>query len=334
MLTYMRSNNCVPDFLIEHNYGPTAGDTQDLLWSRQWATDAANLRQMLNDYLGSAATNVTLEVTENGMGGDKQYSSLPGGLFYADSIGQILQTEFNSRLWWDMRNGANSLTDSDPAFYGWRTDGSGNFISDAGIVYGLGGVGSAYPTYYCAKLMPHFAADGDMVVSATSDYELLSVYSVKRTNGALTLLVINKSSSSNLTANINLSGYLPYTNATVYSYGIPQDDAARIGVGSPDIAQTNITGIQSSFTASFAPFSATVMVLSAAPPPSLVVLPASPGMFTFQIQGQSGGRSVLQYSADLTSWTNWSTNTLSGPTANFTNSFSGSKQFWRTLWLP
>jgi hypothetical protein len=182
--------------------------------------------------------------------------------------------------------------------------------------------------------MPHFAADGDMVVSATSDYELLSVYSVKRTNGALTLLVINKSSSSNLTANINLSGYLPYTNATVYSYGIPQDDAARIGVGSPDIAQTNITGIQSSFTASFAPFSATVMVLSAAPPPSLVVLPASPGMFTFQIQGQSGGRSVLQYSADLTSWTNWSTNTLSGPTANFTNSFSGSKQFWRTLWLP
>ena len=81
MLTYMRSNNCIPDFLIEHNYGPTAGDTQDLLWSKEWATDAAGLRQMLNDYLGSAATNVTLEVTENGMGGDKQYDSLPGGLF-------------------------------------------------------------------------------------------------------------------------------------------------------------------------------------------------------------------------------------------------------------
>jgi fibronectin type 3 domain-containing protein len=263
MLTYLRSNNITPDFLIEHNYGPSAGDTQDLLWSRQWATDAASLRQMLNDYLGSAATNVTLEVTENGMGGDKQDDSLPGGLFYADSIGQILQTEFNSRLWWDMRNGANSLGDSDPAFYGWRTNGSGNFISDAGIVYGLGGVGSAYPTYYCAKLMPHFAADGDTVVSATSDYELLSAYAVKRTNGTLTLLVINKSSSSNLTAAINLSGYLPYTNATVYSYGIPQDDAARTGIGSPDIAQTNITGVQGSFSATFAPFSATVMVLSA-----------------------------------------------------------------------
>jgi alpha-L-arabinofuranosidase len=264
MLTYLRSNNCIPDFLIEHNYGPTAGDTQDLLWSKGWAADAVNLRQMLKDYVGNAGTNVTLEITENGMGGDKQDCSLPGGLFYADSIGQILQTEFNSRLWWDMRNGGNSLTDADPAFYGWRTDSSGNFISDAGLVYGLGGVGSAYPTYYVAKLLPHFAAEGDTVVSATSDYPLLAVYSVKRTNGNLSLLVINKSSASNLTAAINLSGYVPYTNATVYSYGIAQDEAARLGVGSPDIAQTSFAGVHGSFSATFAPFSATVMVLSAA----------------------------------------------------------------------
>jgi fibronectin type 3 domain-containing protein len=236
-----------------------------LLYSKKWATDAANLRQMLNDYLGNAATNVTLEATENGTGGDKQCVSLPGGLFYADTIGQILQTEFDSRLWWDFRNGASDLTDPDPAFYGWRTNSDGSFLIDGGIVYGLGGVGSAYPTYYVAKLMPHFAADGDTVVSATSDYPLLAVYSVKRTNGTLTLLVINKSSSSNLTAAINLSGYLPYTNATVYSYGIPQDTAAETGVGSPDI-QTNTTSFQS-LSLTFAPFSASVLVLSPANTP-------------------------------------------------------------------
>jgi hypothetical protein len=276
MLTYMRSNHCIPDFLIEHNYGPTAGDTQDLLYSRKWASDAASLRQMLTDYLGNAGTNVTLEATENGTGGDKQCVSLTGGLFYADTIGQILQTEFHSRVWWDFRNGTSSLTDPDPAFYGWRTNGDGTYLVDGGIVYGsggVGGVGNAYPTYYVAKLMPHFAADGDTVVSATSDYPLLAVYSVERTNGTLTLLVINKSSSSNLMAAINLSGYLPYTNATVYSYGIPQDTAAETGVGSPDIAQTNLTGVQSSFSATFAPFSATVLILSAANQPPLT--PAS-----------------------------------------------------------
>jgi hypothetical protein len=260
--------------------------------------------------------------------------SLTGGLFYADTIGQILQTEFNSRLWWDFRNGASSLSNPDPAFYGWRTNSDGSILVDGGIVYGLGGVGSAYPTYYVAKLMPHFAADGDTVVSAASDYPLLAVYSVKRTNGTLTLLVINKSSSSNLVANIYLSGYLPYTNATFYSYGIPQDTAARTGVGSPDYAQTNIAGVQSSYSATFAPFSASVMVLSAAPPPSLAVLPTPPGKFGFQLRGQSGGTYVLQYSADMASWTNRFTNTLSGSTANFTNSISGPKQFWRALWQP
>jgi hypothetical protein len=59
------------------------------------------------------------------------------------------------------------------------------------------------------------------------------------------------------------------TNAIVYSYGIPQDDAARTGVGSPDIMQTNFTGVQNNFSAAFAPFSATVMVLSPRDPPPL-----------------------------------------------------------------
>ena len=158
-------------------------------------------------------------------------------------------------------------------------------------------MGNAYPTYYVAKMMPHFAADGDTVVSATSDYNLLSVYSVIRTNGTLTLLVINKSSSSNLTANINLSGYLPYTNATIYSYGIPQDTAAETGVGSFDI-QTNSASISgSSFSATFAPFSVSVMVLNAAnsPPlaPANLVATASNAAVSLSWNSAAGAASYL-----------------------------------------
>jgi alpha-L-arabinofuranosidase len=336
MLTYMRSNNVTPDFVIEHKYGPGVSDNLLLLWSSSWATDAANLRQILNDYLGSAATNVTLESTENGVnsGSTKQDVSLVGGLFYADSMGQVLQTEFNSRVWWDLRNGQGTVANPDPANYGWRTNADGTFLDDGGIVYGLGGAGNLYPKYYCGKLMPKFASAGDTVVSATSDYPLLSTYAVMRTNGALTLLVINKSSSSNLTANFNLSGYLPFTNANVYSYGIPQDNAARTGIGSPDIAQTNLTGIQSNFSASFAPFSVTVLVISPSAPLLQVLQPVSSDQFIFWLQGQSGARYALQVSSNLASWTNWSTNTLSGSTAYFTNSMTGPQQFWRALWLP
>jgi hypothetical protein len=297
MLTYMRSNNCMPDFVIEHNYGPTAGDTQDLLYSKGWASDAANLRQILNDYLGNAATNVTLEVTENGTGDDRQNVSLPGGLFYTDSIGQILQTEFNSRVWWDLRNGHGTVANPDPAFYGWRTNADGSVLTDGGLVYGLGGAGNVYPTYYCGKLMPKFAADGDTVVRATSDYPLLATYAVKRANGTLTLLVINKSASSTLTANFNLSGYVPYTNAALYSYGIPQDEAARTGDGSPDIAQNNFIGASAGFSATFAPFSATVMVMSPAnqpplTPTSLVATPSN-GVVSLSWNGSAGADSYL-----------------------------------------
>jgi alpha-L-arabinofuranosidase len=297
MLAYMRSNNVTPDFVIEHNYGPAGGDTQDLLYPKGWASDAAALRQMLNDYLGNAATNVTLEVTENGTGGDRQNVSLPGGLFYADSIGQILQTEFNSRVWWDLRNGHGSVDNPDPAFYGWRTNANGSVLSDGGIVYGLGGVGNLYPTYYCAKLMPKFAADGDTVVRATSDYPLLATYAVKRTNGTLTLLVINKSASSALTANFNLSGYVPYGSAAIYSYGIPQDEAARTGDGSPDIAQTNFMGASAGFSATFAPFSATVMVMSPAnqPPgtPTSLAATASNAVVSLSWNGSAGTDSYI-----------------------------------------
>ncbi len=317
MLTYMRSNNCTPDFVIEHNYGPAAGDTQDLLYPKGWASDAANLRQILNDYLGSAATNVTLEVTENGTGGDRQNVSLPGGLFYADSIGQILQTEFNSRVWWDLRNGQGTVANPDPAFYGWRMNANGSVLSDGGIVYGLGGVGNLYPTYYCAKLMPQFARDGDTVVRATSDYPLLATYAVMRTNGTLTLLVINKSASSNLTANFNLSGYVPYGTAAIYSYGIPQDDAARTGVGSPDIVQTNFIGAATSFSATFAPFSATVMAMSPAnqPPatPTSLVATASNAVVSLSWNGSAGADSYI-VKRSTTSGSGY-TNIASGVTA-------------------
>ena len=286
MLTYMRSNNCLPDFVIVHNYGPAAGDTQDLLWNRRWAADAAAVRQMLTDYLGAAGNNITMEITENGMGGEQQSTSLPGGLFFADSLGQVLQTEFNSRIWWDFRNGGSAVSNPDPEFYGWR-----NF-AEGGICYGLGGVGSGYPTYYVARLMPYFGSHGDAVVSASTDYPLLATYAIKRTNGALSLLVINKSCSSNLTAVFNLSGYVPTANAAIHSYGIPQDEAARTGIGSPDIVHGSISGVNSSFTNTFAPFSVTVIVLS----PSQLLDPPVISFVRLAEQLQ------LNWPADYTGW--------------------------------
>ncbi len=342
MLTTMRTNGVTPDFLIEHNYAPGDGDTYNLLWAKQWARDAANLRQMLNDYLGTnVATNIELVDTEYGPpGGDKQYISLVGGLFAADAIGEILQTEFNAFLWWDLRNGVSVVANSDNALYGWRTNSYGSFITDGGCINGdiVPPNPNCYPSFYCMKLMQYFARGGDAVIKATNDYQLLGTYAVKRTNGALTLLVINKSSYAALNTAINLAGYVPFSNATVYSYGIPQDDAARTGVGSPDIAQTNCPIAGMNFNYTFPPYSATVLVFAPAAP-SLVALaapPTPPGQFVFQLQGLSGVPYVIQMSTNLTSanWIAISTNTPAGGTLNLTNTVWSGAQFYRAVWRP
>ena len=337
MLTYLRSNNITPDFLICHDYAPGDGDTYNLLWTSTFACSATNMRLMLNDYLGAAATNVELNVTEFGPEGDKQWISLVGGLFYADEVGQIMQTEFNTLLWWDLRNGQGAVTNSDNALYGWRTNSAGYYLTDGGCINGIATPPNLYPSYYCMKLMQYFARGGDTVVAATNDYPLLSAYAVRRANGSLTLLVVNKSSSSNLTTAINLAGYAPFTNAVTYSYGMPQDDADKTGIGSPDLAQTNLPVAGANFTCTFAPYSATVLALTPAAPRLALPLAAwSPGRFVCQLQGSAGVPYVIQVCTNLTS-TNWvalSTNTLTGGTLNLTNAIAPGTRYYRAAWLP
>ncbi len=57
-------------------------------------------------------------------------------------------------------------------------------------------------------------------------------------------------------------GFRPESTAQRYSYGIPQDGAARTGNGSQGIAETAFSGAAPEFICSFGPYSATVMVLS------------------------------------------------------------------------
>lgn len=338
MLTYLRSNNVTPDFLISHDYAPGDGDTYNLLWTPTWASNAASLRMMLNDYLGTnLAAGVELNGTEFGPEGDKQWISLVGGLFYADMIGQILQTEFNTLLWWDLRNGQSVITDSDNALYGWRTNSFGSFITDGGCINGIATPPNLYPSFYCMKLMQYFARGGDTVVSANYDYPLLSAYAVRRTNGCLTMLVVNKSSYASLAAAISVAGYVPSSRATVYSYGIPQDNADKTGLGSPDISQTNCSVPGTNFTCTFAPYSATVLVFTPTAP-LLVVPPAAPapGQFVCQLKGLAGVPYVIEMSTNLSSksWTAISTNTLTSGTMNFTNALSSSARFFRAVWQP
>ena len=175
VLATMKSLGVLPDFLVYHVY-PEYGNPNDqtlLQASGNWAGDAADLRQQITDYIGASGTNIELFCTENnsdaGSPQTRQSTSIVNGLYLADSLANLMKTEFNSYVCWDLRNGQDPDTNVYSNVYGWRTYG------DIAII---GNLNTRYPTYYTFKLMHYFAHAGDTVLDASSDYFQLPVYSI------------------------------------------------------------------------------------------------------------------------------------------------------------
>jgi len=268
LLSTFKAQGVLPDFVIFHRYEQAPFGESDaylLNASRGWASNASSIRQMLTDYLGNQGAKVEIDCTENNSvysNPGKQTTSLINGLYLADSVGNILKTEFNSLVWWDLRNGKEAGNNNAASLYGWRKYG------DYGIVDSANPAGPAdrYPTFYAEKLLTHYARSGESVLQASSDFDGLGVYAVRSTNNQeLRLLLINKRKVESLNANITVSGFTPSGPADVYSYGIPQDTAAQTGSGSADIAHTTTTIPGKNFNFSPGPYSAVVLVIKGTP---------------------------------------------------------------------
>ena len=304
MLSTLKSLGVTPDFVALHRYDGAPGQESDsalLQKGQTWATDIAALRQQLTDYLGSSAAGVEILVTENNSvysGTGKQTTSLVNALYLADSVSNLLKSEVNALLWWDLRNGQESGYNNSAALYGWRQYGDYGIISSPTAGNSASSY-DTYPTYYALKLLSKFARGGDSIVGTTSDSSLLSAFGCKRTDGTLRLLVINKSPTAIQSASISLSGFTPAATATTYSYGMLEDNAARTGTGSRDIATASLATASASFTASFEPYSITVISFTAGSTtpttPTTPTPPTTPTTPTTPSSSSGGGGGALAF---------------------------------------
>ncbi len=273
MLATLKSLGLTPDALVYHRYDQAPAvdspnnpesDAKLLQSSSTWPDDAAAFRQMLIDYLGATeAAKVELVVTENNSvysSPGKQTTSLVNALFYADSIGHVLQTEFNAVTWWALRNGrpASGMNNS-ASLYGWRDYGDyGIFASPTDAAFEAGFY-EAHPTYYGFKQLGNFARHGDTVVAATSTNTLLRAFAAQRAEGGLSVLVINKDPTNAITGTFAFTGFTPEAVAKRHVYGKPQDEAARLGTGSQDVTTIDTAVNAAPYATSFPSYSLTVL---------------------------------------------------------------------------
>jgi len=274
----------IPGFLSDHLYVQAPGSESDsyLLENTvsnpnggggsgspdDWSVRAAAYRALLNQTLGGNAGKVELLATEfNSVYSNpgKQSTSLVNGLFLADSLGSILQSEYNAADFWDLRNGWDTTDNNSSSLYGWRQGGDYGILGSGSGPAPSTGTYIPYPTYFAEQLVSKIVHTGDTVVQATSNDPNLSVYSVKQTNGDLDLLVINKSATSDLTGQFQCIGFTPNSQAQVWQYGKTQDTAQSLTTNGQS-ALANFTATlsvsESQFSYLFPSYSMTVLDLT------------------------------------------------------------------------
>jgi hypothetical protein len=291
VLTRYRTANDAPDFVDDHLYmfDPTHENDDTLL--RHTATDpaatgyggpinwvgrAAAYRTMFQQDLGASASGVELLNTEfNSVSSNpsNQTTSLVNGLFAADAIGGLLQTEYNMAVFWDLRNSYDSSHHIN-GLYGWRFGGDYGILGDPAGTAPASGRFIPYPTYFAEQLVGKIIHTGDSVVRVTSDDTFLSAYAVRQqSTGHLMLLVVNKSPTANLTGNFTLSNFKPGGPATLWQYGKTEDTAQQNTTdGHASLTQTNPSiaftpsGANTLFSFAFPSYSMSVIDLTPAVP--------------------------------------------------------------------
>jgi alpha-L-arabinofuranosidase len=262
LLSSLKRFGVTPDFVAEHNYAqyPRAESDATLLqFAGTWPAIVSGLRAQLTDYLGAAGRRVEIDSTEvnsvtNNPG--KQTTSLVNGLYLADSLGEAMQTELHALFWWDFRDDGGVTTNNNSgSLYGWREYGGYQVLATPS---------DRYPTFYARALMTHFAAAGDKVLQAGTTNRLMDVFAVQSSGRSLRLLLINKSPKNVMSCALTIMGFTPAGKATIYSYGMSQDNAARTGTGSQNIETGALRIPGSGSTVSIPPYTIVVIALSAA----------------------------------------------------------------------
>jgi hypothetical protein len=202
------------DFVVVHHY-PFSTTEAELLGRPQAEIPgmASTLRSLINQYAGSNAANVGISVTEANANAYKDTS--PNGLFAPDEYLTWMENGAFTLDWWDMHNGTDCskvTTVQGATDY----DDGGMLSSGASCEPPLN---TPFPPYYGIQMITRLGAPGDSLVQASSSTSQVSAHAVKRGNGDVDVMLINKDPDNDYTVSLSYNGFTPSSaTPTVYSY--------------------------------------------------------------------------------------------------------------------
>ncbi len=198
------------DFVDVHWY-PGGATPAEALTKPAHIGDAVHLlREQITAYAGR---DLGISMTETNV--DVGRNTQPGALYLADVYSGLLAQGVFTVHWWNVHNGLDKIStvagQTDYHDFGLLSSGNCN---DQGCQPPLN---TPFAPYYALHLMGQFARPGDQFIGTGSGTSLVSTHAVRRVDGDVAVLLVNKDPDAAHTVALNYHGFTPATATPVVS---------------------------------------------------------------------------------------------------------------------
>ncbi|SBT41840.1 cellulose binding domain-containing protein [Micromonospora auratinigra] len=251
------------DFVDVHWY-PGGSAAESLARTAHLPDAAWLLRQQIARHAGPDAGRIGISFTELNVGTGQ--NTQPGALFLADAYSALLEQGVFTVQWWNVHNGIGTPSEvaGQPDYNDFGLLSSGGCTADGTVCEPP--LNTPFAPYHGLSMMSLLTRSGGQFVRAGTDQPLVTAHAVRRPDGDLAVLLVNKDPANAYPVSIDYAGFTPSGAApTVHT----------LTNGASGIA-TDQSGNATSRT--LPPYSLTTLVLH--PAGGAVGLPGAPGQPT------------------------------------------------------
>lgn len=205
------------DFVDLHWY-PGGGTAAEGLEKTAHLVDALYIvRQQIAKFAGPNAGRIGISLTETNV--EIGRNTQPGALFLADTYATLLANGVFTVQWWNVHNGIGTVStvagQTDYQDFGMFS--SGTCTADGSACEPP--LNTPFAPYHGLSLLNRLAKPGDQFIRAATDDPLVVAHAVRRANGDVNVLLLNRDPDNARDVTIDYAGFAPAAGAvTVHTY--------------------------------------------------------------------------------------------------------------------